>query len=280
VAHFVLQGVLPRVDSKTLTVKHEQPTASPILKAEDFQSFLQQFSQQIVQAIGKTNAGGSGTRTGSVPPRPKTCFYCGNAGCMMSRCEEVTKDIAAGKCRRNAEGKVILPSGAFPPRDLPGITMAERIAEWHKRNPNQLAAGTLSSNTTAGTFLYSVTQPSSPAPASTESFTYEDRSNLRIQQLEKEIYELKRKQVFDGVQVPGMVRRSMVQKQNHQASSSKDTPAPKPDPPAKAPEPPKEPPRQQPPPTETTTAEPPTHPFASSPCCRYLANSTGILPQA
>jgi hypothetical protein len=56
---------------------------------------------------------------------------------MMSRCKEVTKDIASGKCRRNVEGKVILPSGAFPPRDLPGVTMAECIAEWHKCNPSQ-----------------------------------------------------------------------------------------------------------------------------------------------
>jgi hypothetical protein len=77
----------------------------------------------------------------------------------MSRCEEVTKDIAAGKCGRTAEGKVVLLSRAFLPRDLPllpGATMAKCIVEWHKHNPNQLAVGMLLSSTTAGTFLYSV----------------------------------------------------------------------------------------------------------------------------
>jgi Aspartyl protease len=264
-AHFVLHGAVPASEAKTITVKAEHTHAPPILKAEDFQSFLQQFSQQIVQAIGKNNTGESG------PPKTKTCFYCGKPGCMMSRCEEVAKDTAAGKCRRNAEGKVVLPSGAFPPRDLPGATMAERITEWHKRNPNQLAAGTLSSNTTAaGTFLYSLTEPTTSVSPFSESYSYEDRSNMRIEQLEREIFELKRNQVVEGVQVAGMVRRSMVPKPNQQASTSKEpasntTNAPKADAPARAPEQPKEPVNVPPPPKESRTAETPIHPFSSVP---------------
>ena len=34
----------------------------------------------------------------------------------INRCETVTEYIQAGKCRRNYEGKVVLPSGAFVPQ--------------------------------------------------------------------------------------------------------------------------------------------------------------------
>jgi hypothetical protein len=51
--------------------------------------------------------------------------------------------IEKGMCKRNSEGKVVLPSGAYVPRDIPGNLLSERIKEWHRRNPNQIAAATL-----------------------------------------------------------------------------------------------------------------------------------------
>jgi hypothetical protein len=51
----------------------------------------------------------------------------------------VSEYIRQGKARRNPEGKVILSTGAFVPRDIVGRYLKDRIDEWHLRNPGQLA---------------------------------------------------------------------------------------------------------------------------------------------
>jgi len=53
---------------------------------------------------------------------------------------EVFEYIKDGKCKRNTEGKVILPSGAYVLCNISGQWLRDRIDEWHRRNPNQLAA--------------------------------------------------------------------------------------------------------------------------------------------
>ena len=58
-------------------------------------------------------------------------------------CNVVDEYIAAGKCRRNIDGKVVLSTGAFVPREIPSTLLAERIDEWHRRFPGQLATATL-----------------------------------------------------------------------------------------------------------------------------------------
>ena len=49
----------------------------------------------------------------------------------------------AGKCKRNSEGKVVLPSGISVTSDIPPGLLKDRIDEWHRRYPNQLAADTM-----------------------------------------------------------------------------------------------------------------------------------------
>lgn len=51
--------------------------------------------------------------------------------------------IRAGLCKRNAENRVVLPSGAYVPKEIQGRLLSERIEEWHRRNPNQVATATL-----------------------------------------------------------------------------------------------------------------------------------------
>ena len=48
-----------------------------------------------------------------------------------------------GKVRRNVDGKVVLSTGSFVPRDIVGRYLKDRVDEWHKRNPGQLAAAQL-----------------------------------------------------------------------------------------------------------------------------------------
>ncbi|KAG5634529.1 hypothetical protein H0H81_001646 [Sphagnurus paluster] len=61
-----------------------------------------------------------------------------------------------GKCQRNHEGRIVLPSGAFVPSNTPSDNIKAKINEWHRRNPGQLAAGQMTANT--GTMLYEVNQ--------------------------------------------------------------------------------------------------------------------------
>ena len=58
-------------------------------------------------------------------------------------CPHVPHDVAAGKCKRNQDGKVVLPSGAYVPRDITSKFLHDCINEWHGKNPNQLGAATL-----------------------------------------------------------------------------------------------------------------------------------------
>ena len=41
----------------------------------------------------------------------------------------VDEYVANGKCRRNIEGKVVLSTGAYVPREIPGTLLQERIDE-------------------------------------------------------------------------------------------------------------------------------------------------------
>ncbi|KAF7366465.1 hypothetical protein MSAN_00903500 [Mycena sanguinolenta] len=73
----------------------------------------------------------------SPPPplsRPPSCSYCGDPAHFIARCSLVAADIAAGICKRNAEGKVVLPSGLFIPHRFAGPNLRTRIVLWHAAN--------------------------------------------------------------------------------------------------------------------------------------------------
>ena len=48
------------------------------------------------------------------------CIFCGIAGHFMFDCKLVEEYIRAGKCKHNAESRLVLPSGAVVSRSLPG----------------------------------------------------------------------------------------------------------------------------------------------------------------
>ena len=52
-------------------------------------------------------------------------------------------DIATGKCKRSQDGKVVLPSSAYVPRDITLKCLCDCINKWHRKNPNQSGAATL-----------------------------------------------------------------------------------------------------------------------------------------
>jgi hypothetical protein len=150
-AHYVLQdgSIVPQssysgaprssysVAVKTVPVP---ATSSDMpVKAETFVAVMANFTKTITDALSQSNH----TRvTGVTPPRQTNCNFCGGPH-FIRECGVVDEYIVAGKVRRNFEGKVVLSTGAFVPREIPGTLLQERVNEWHHRNPGQLAAVSL-----------------------------------------------------------------------------------------------------------------------------------------
>ena len=55
----------------------------------------------------------------------------------MRECEVVGEYIRNGKCKRNHENKLVLPSGASIPCNITGTWLRDRFNEYHRQNPNQ-----------------------------------------------------------------------------------------------------------------------------------------------
>jgi hypothetical protein len=212
-AKFVLHGSGPSAFQARIASSNDTATtpSPPIVKAEDFTTMFEAFAQTLVKHLAPRT---TGSASSSSSPSHNTesndgrCNFCGGLGHFMPACELLAKYIVDGKCKRNAEGKVVLPSGAFAARTL-GRWLMERIDEWHRRNPGQLAAAQISSNTT---MMYGIASPvptiltsrSSDTPHSSFQLTTADR----IASLEKELFTLRSGKRFDGVEVPRLRRNN------------------------------------------------------------------------
>ena len=157
----------------------------PEIKMENlktiFADFQKGFAEILAQAQHSNQWRGGSSGSGS---SSKSCNFCGKEH-FIRDCKLVDEYIVAGKCKRNIEGKVVLPSGSFVPREITGSLLKDRVDEWHRRNPNQLAAGA----------LLHVIAPS-PNPASTgEQTPFQPTYTLsvddRIASLQAEIFNLR-----------------------------------------------------------------------------------------
>ena len=106
---------------------------------------------------------------------------CGLFGHFIDQCETVKEFITAGKCRRNQDGKVVLLQGIFVPKDIPGACLKDRINEYHRHNPNQLAAAAL---------IHTITMPPSTLTIEPARATYQLSTDERIATLEAELFNL------------------------------------------------------------------------------------------
>jgi len=140
--------VFPSQRPSPSSVSYTPPPLQPIdlpptIKSEQLGSILMEFTKSIVEAIKQANMSDNNHLSSSSNfQRSTSCNMCRKEH-FIRDCEVVTEYICAGKCRCNTEGKVVLPSGSFIPRDIPGTLLRDRFDEWHRRNPNQLASGTL-----------------------------------------------------------------------------------------------------------------------------------------
>ncbi|KAG6870831.1 hypothetical protein C0995_010309 [Termitomyces sp. Mi166 len=65
---------------------------------------------------------------------------------VKERCLELENYIHAGKCRKNRDNKVVLLSGGYIPQYPEKLYYKDRLEEWHRLNPGNLATGNLSAN--------------------------------------------------------------------------------------------------------------------------------------
>ena len=197
-ARYVLHGTpaTQPVSSISATAATSQSTTSEV-KTEDLAAILERITETFVKALTATAA----TARADRPPRPAqtngNCNFCNEPGHFGRECLVADEYINAGKCRRDVQGKIVLATGAWIPRDLPGKCFKDRIDEWHRRNPGQLAAGQLMYNVLS----QSVAQDSPPpviatrqthanlfdTAAQTQSLSAEQR----IASLERELFQLR-----------------------------------------------------------------------------------------
>ncbi|KAF8161861.1 hypothetical protein BJ912DRAFT_935808 [Pholiota molesta] len=78
---------------------------------------------------------GNGSSSRYSTAATKAATFCG--GPHFIRDCEVVEDYV----------RAVLPSGVFVPRNIPGLLLKDRIEEWHRRFPNQLANGIMTAST-------------------------------------------------------------------------------------------------------------------------------------
>ncbi|EED83610.1 predicted protein [Postia placenta Mad-698-R] len=157
-ATFILHGTsstpMTVANQATASTSNTSTTVPPgMIKTKDISMIIESLSRTIATLIQPTT---HATHNHAPAPRQQaavhihensgaeqTCHYCGNRGCRVGTCEFAEIDIRDGKCKHNTEGKIVLPNGSFCPRTIPGLTIRDRIYEWHRRNPAAPAAPTM-----------------------------------------------------------------------------------------------------------------------------------------
>ncbi|KAJ6540497.1 hypothetical protein B0H19DRAFT_959651, partial [Mycena capillaripes] len=156
-AEFVLAGsgstlafAAPTVPTPAVSAPAPAPAPTPVpaqieVKPDPGIAALVGTMAKLIEALAsqKVSNNENGNGGGQKKTRPDGCGYCSDLDHFINDCKHVLDDIKAGKCRRNADGRVVLPTGAFVPRAIVGKNLRTRIEEWHKQNPGQLAAAQL-----------------------------------------------------------------------------------------------------------------------------------------
>jgi len=149
--------------------------------------------------------------------------------------------------------------------------MAERVANWNTDNPGR-AKASVNFLAIADTTDQSHTSSQSQSPSNT--FAYENNSSCkRIEELEREVYELRKRQVIDAVEIPRQTRQSARQAPQPEAPSSqpkKPTPQTQPKPSQEKVQPKDKAPEKVPSPSKPENTNAPIHPYAAATENAYL----------
>ena len=70
-------------------------------------------------------------------PAGRTCNFCSEIGHFVSACPKALEYIKSGKCIRNTEGRICLPSGRYLPGTIVGNNLSERFDKYYATYQSQ-----------------------------------------------------------------------------------------------------------------------------------------------
>jgi hypothetical protein len=234
----------PSVTSTTLPAQ----LASPYIKAEDLTMLFEQMAQSFLKVLtlqkSTTNHASSSTNIQAMTTLdPLSCAFCGQSGHFIAQCLICADYITNKKCKRNPEGKIVLPNGQYTPQSIPSQFIKDRIDKWHKRNPVKSTSSSLMYEINpVATLSQTSVATNMVSTLSTNAFT----AGQRIAALEQEIFNLRNaKRTFDGVKI---LKPACANKPNSTEQPNVPESTTKPAPPPEKP---------------TTMTQPPVHPFTN-----------------
>jgi hypothetical protein len=109
--------------SITLTTPPTQ-LASPYVKLEDLSMLFEQMAQSFLKVLtpqkSTTKTASSSTNTQvTTSLDPLSYAFYGQTGHFIAQCLVCANYITNKKCKRNPEGKIVLPNGQFTPCSIP-----------------------------------------------------------------------------------------------------------------------------------------------------------------
>jgi hypothetical protein len=138
-ARFVLAGTstspnqaAPTQNAMQLT-SASAPSSLAHIKQDDLALIFDKFAVTILGALtGAKSNGPPHANTGLCPDQIETliCIFCGLPGHFIGECLTCQAYINEGKCKRNAEGKVVLLNSQYTPQNIPRCFIKEHIDEW------------------------------------------------------------------------------------------------------------------------------------------------------
>ncbi|KAF8238031.1 hypothetical protein L208DRAFT_1244346 [Tricholoma matsutake] len=137
-AKFVLAGSIT-LDSTSLLSSHSSTVIhASLTHLEDLTAILKKFATTLITALaGSKTTNTTRTNSGFYLDQLETlvCIFCGLTGHFISDCLVCQSYINEGKCKKNTEGKIVLPNGQFTPQNIPGHFIKDRIDKWTRQNP-------------------------------------------------------------------------------------------------------------------------------------------------
>ncbi|KAF8222443.1 hypothetical protein L208DRAFT_1322593 [Tricholoma matsutake] len=177
--------------SSTSTSIPTTSTSLPQIKTEDLSMILKKFVTTLVMALtgarpNNNNNNSPHVNQGFCQDQLKNlvCIFFGLLGHFISDCLVCQTYINNGKCKKNAEGKVVLPNGQFTPQNIPGHCIKDHIDKWIHQNPD---------NNIIPALMYGIAPSPTPAPAPRGIYQIMDMNtapDIHIACLEQELYAL------------------------------------------------------------------------------------------
>jgi hypothetical protein len=117
----------------TSTTPPTQPV-SLYVKAEDLSMLFKQMAQSLLKVLAPqksmTNHASSSTNTQVMTMLdPLSCTFCGQSSHFIAQCLVCADHITKEKCKRNPEGKFVLPNRQFTLHSIPSQFIKDHINE-------------------------------------------------------------------------------------------------------------------------------------------------------